>query len=322
MKYLISIINLLLLTYLSCSNPVKEEDKNGGVNIYFLQDENLNFTAAMEQPLSKLTLKDEAWISSDDIERYDWSAHLIYLKEDMQISHEGISVFGKPFLVIANGERCYVGALWAGYSSLRPSGPVIWVAPGFYPDDIVRISFEACDSQGQKIQDTRNDLRIKEALIQNRQFHAGLQCTLDKVEVFHGNDASSVKYTYTLKNMNTDNLYVLDPYRMGSSLFHYFTNGVYLNNENNHYWSENKTIEEPSHWSHWELSWHCRIESGNSITRTVLLEGYPRIVSGTYQCTFQFPSPSHVEKVKRELPDGRIWLGRINSSVLDVQVSL
>ena len=320
MKYVIYVINLLLLTYFSCSNHVKEEDTNSGVNIYFLQDEDLTFTTAMEQPLSKLILQDEAWISSDDTERYDWSTHLIYLKKGMPISHEGISVFGNPFLVIANSERCYLGALWAGYSSLRPSGPVIWVAPGFYPDDIVHISFEACDPQGQQIQDPRNDFRIKEALIQNRQFHAGLQCTLEKVEVFHKSDASSVKYIYTLRNLDKDNLYVLDPYRMGSGLFHYFTHGVYLNNENNHYWSENKTVEEPAHWSHWELSWHSCIKSGNSMTRTVLLEGYPRIVSGTYQCTFQFPSPSHVEKVKRELGDGRTWMGRINAPVLVVQV--
>lgn len=307
----ILLINFLFLICFSCSNPFGVTEKNSGINIYFLQDENLTLTTAKERPLSQLILQDKAWISSDDIERYDWSAHLIYFKRDMVLSDKDVSTFGKPFIVTAGGVKCYLGALWALYSSIMPDAPVILATPSLYSDDIVCISLELL-----KKQDPRNDLRVKEALIKKGQFHAGLQCTLDRVEVITKNDSSSVKYTYTLHNLDVDGLYVLDPDLMGSGLFHYFTNGVYLNNIVHHYWAENREVEKPEPWNHWEKSWHSRIESGKSITRTVLLEGYPRIVPGEYQCTFQFPSPSNIEKDRRKLYDGRIWMGRINSSVL------
>jgi hypothetical protein len=320
MKPINLILSFLLLLSLSCHNFFGPDSNGGGVNIYLLRDEGMTFEAATKQPLSELRLQEKPWISSDDIKRYDWSAHIIYLDKDIPISCQSISTAGKPFLVTANGERCYLGALWVAYSSFMMAGPKIWAEPGVYLDDIVCITFDAPDPQGQSIQDPRNDPRIKEALIANGQFHAGLQCTLEKVEVCHTGNASSVRYTYTLRNLDKDNLYVLDPDRMGTNLFHYFTNGVYLTNADHHYWAENKVVTAPVHWSDWELSWHSRLQSGIVMTRTVLLEGYPYIASGRYQCTFQFPSPPHIEKESRQLILGRIWIGRIDASVFILDV--
>jgi hypothetical protein len=318
-------ITLLFILSLVCSDPFRTRDNGVGVNIYFLKDENLNAVNVLEKPFWALILDDIAWISAHDIERYDWSTHLIYLKKEKQLSFEGISVFGKPFVVTANDERCYLGALWSAISSYLPSFPIIMVGPGFngfHASDIIHLSLEDFSSQGQSLTDPRNDERLKNALIQSGQFSAGIQCTLDRVKVIQGINASSVEYTFTLYNMDKDNLYVLDPERMGSSLFHYFTNGINLDNDSSHYWSENKVVTEPKHWSYWEKSWLSKIESGNSMTRTVQLEGYPHIEPGRYQCTFEFPSQTHIEKEKRLFPDGRIWIGRIKSTVIIIDVTL
>ena len=159
-------------------NPVGSE-RGSGVNIYFLKDENLTFKDVMEQPLSNLELHWKPWITSDDIERYDWSAHLIYLKKEMPLSLEGISTFGKPFVVTANEEKCYLGYLYPAFSSwYMPTNPSIWI-PAPYPDDIIHIEYT-----GELDYDPRNDLRIKEALIAKGQFYDNLNTYI--VDTIHG----------------------------------------------------------------------------------------------------------------------------------------
>ena len=151
MKTSLKLIALIFILSLSCTDPLGTGGNESGVNIYFLTDKNINAVKALEQPLSTLVLKDTAWISSADIERYDWSSHLIYLKKKKQLSFEGISVFGKPFVVTANDERCYLGALWVPYSSYLPSCPIIMVGPGFngfHASDILHLSLEDFGVQG------------------------------------------------------------------------------------------------------------------------------------------------------------------------------
>lgn len=302
-----------------CSkNPLKSE-KGNGINIYFLKNEKLTFADVVNQSLSNLELYWKPWIASDDIRFYDWSSHLIYLKKELLLSYEGISTFGKPFVMTANEEICYLGALMVGYSSYGIFGyPSIYNDDYYSNNDIIHISFYFSVDEGQ-IQDKRDDLRIKDSLIKNNQFHAGIKCTLNNVRVLNINSVCSVEYNYTLQNLDEDNLYVLDSDKMGTNLFHYYAVGVVFKSGSQHFWSQNRIITPPSSGSNW-MDWHTKIESGKSLTRTVQLEGYPQITSGEYNCNFVFPSCFRLVKDAFELSDGRIWLGSTRSSdfILDV----
>jgi len=61
---------------------------------------------------------------------------------------------GIPFVVIAGGERIYMGALWYAYSSLMPSYPYITVVPLILKIDLNELAET----------DPRNDPRIYQTL--------------------------------------------------------------------------------------------------------------------------------------------------------------
>ena len=311
---------LTVFTVTSCSNPTKHEKQKSVINIFFLENEEQTFTNVNDKALSEIEIEDTPWISSDEIIMYDWSSHLIYLTEEKSFEQSGIPVSGKPFIVIANGKRCYIGALWPHYSSLWLQCPKIMVAPRYFPDDIVQISFNEFEVYTQENTDVRNNLYVKNALIQSAKIHYGLRCILNDVKVHNSDSNAEVTYTFTIYNDDKDDLYVLDPQRMGANLFHYFTNGVYFKTENKLYYSENPMIMEPEPYNHWEVDWHTKIKSGDSISRTLKLDGFRRIQPGEYESGFIFPSIQNVNKNDRIILDGRIWLGRIHSSSFFINV--
>lgn len=310
MRLTISLVIILLVGTLSCSKEDDQYKIYDGFNIFLLKDENVTAHKASEQELSSLELQVRPWISSNDIEYYDYSAHVVYLKNELIISDNtawDISVFGKPFVVIANGERQYLGAIWPSFSSSMFSGPVINVAPRFYPDDIIHISYFRYLSQ--QSQDPRENDEIRDALISTSKYHAGLECTFDTIEILDNNQENNtctLKYTYTIKNNDIFNLFIFDPDKMGIGLFHYFTNGVYLSNENNSYQS---ITGHTSPGNSWDINWLSLILSGDSIT-TVIKTSYPFIPSGSYDCSFRFPGLSLI-KEERVLPNSRIWIGEL-----------
>jgi len=316
MRLSISLIIIFLVGILSCSKEDNQYKIYDGFNIFLLKDENMTAHKASEQGLSNLELKIRPWVSSNDIEYYDYSTHILYLNHELIISDNtawDISVHGKPFVVIVNGERQYLGAIWPGFSSSMFFGPVINVAPRFYPDDIIHISLEQYALQ--QTQDIRENDEIRLALVSTGQYHAGLECIIDKIEILDNNQYSNtctLRYTYTIKNNDILNLYIFDPDKMGNGLFHYFTNGIYFRDENNLYQSiTDHTSPDP--WNKWELDWLSLILSGDSTTKTVIKTGYPFIPSGNYDCYFRFPGLSHqLSKEERVLPDGRIWIGELH----------
>jgi hypothetical protein len=308
MRSTILLIVVLFVGTLSC---LKEDDHYkifDGFNIFLLKDENMTADEASEQELSKLVLKSQPWVSSNDIEYYDYSTHIIYLNNELKISD---NVYGKPFVVIVNGEKQYLGAIWTLLSSSMFFGPVINV-PRIYPDDIIHISLEQYVLQ--QSQDLRENDEIRDVLISTGKYHAGLECTVDTIEILDNNQENNtctLKYTYTIRNNDIFNLFIFDPDKMGSGLFHYFTNGVYLRNENNLYQSTTGHTS-PDPWNSWELNWLSLIVSGDSITKTLTKPGYPFIPSGSYDCYFIFPSLSHkLSTEERVLTDGRIWIGEL-----------
>jgi hypothetical protein len=78
--------------------------------------------------LDQVQLADTPLLTEREILEYRWPDHT------MTLTREGLSrlptssavgVRGKPFVVVADGRRCYRGALWTSLSSLATDQPVI-----------------------------------------------------------------------------------------------------------------------------------------------------------------------------------------------------
>jgi len=298
-----------------------------GVRFYLLKDDGLNFETARAMPLGDLVLKDKPWIASEDIERYDWSSHCVYLKKDVPIAWKRIDLRGTPFVVVADGQRCYLGAIWSLISSFAPMGNVAMVnEPGIAGQrDLLAIGLMSALGKGERKIDVRDDPRVMKALRRQGQYHAGLQASLDKVRVEYKKDTCSVVYMYTVRNADEDDLYVLDPERIDLAFFHDFQNGVRGRDVDDNVtfaWpNPRKGAPPPTPWAKVDMAWFSRLKRGGSMTRTVTMEGLPRILPGKYECTFSFGSPNFghgftgfIKKAERQLKDGRVWIGRIEAT--------
>lgn len=323
-----SVVVAVLAAALILGNlPCHAAEGRTGVEFYLLKDEGLNFETARTMPLADLVLQEKPWLSSDDILRYDWSSHCIYLKKEVPHGPKRIDLRGTPFVVVADGERCYLGAFWAFESSFAPMGnvPMIPNLRMSGQKDLLAIDLMSALEKGQRRVDVRDDPRVAKALRGQGQFHAGLQCSLEKVRMDDDEDGYSVVYTYTLKNADEDELYVLDPEKLAPDLFHDFQNGIYgrkVDGNATFAWpNPRKGAPPPAPWRKSDVAWFSRLKCGESMTRTVSMNDMPRIAPGKYECTFSFGSPDFghgftgfIGKEERQLKDGRIWLGRITAT--------
>jgi hypothetical protein len=124
--------------------------------IYLVKETNTK--AAIEKGLDNLVFESNPIISEKDIKLYNWSNHSIELSEGVLSRIPNVPVSGLPFIVVADGERIYLGAFWTSISSASTSLPVI---------DILRKPFAINMGYPGKLEnasDPRNDQRVYKVL--------------------------------------------------------------------------------------------------------------------------------------------------------------
>jgi len=326
-KYFLIFFSVLILSCSQEKGPTIPYESSAFA-IYFLRDDStMAFYEIEKQPLNDLALQPAAWISADDIACYDFSAHLIYLKEDKDKFFRDFTAHGfyfdfliKPFVLVASQQRIYLGGLLNSFatSSLMPCFIHIDNSQlQIYPKDIIPIS-TGYNLNGSSA-DVRSDERIKNALIEANLYHAGLGVQLNSIDIIENADTSTVRYTFTVVNNDADVLYVPDPALMGNEIFHYFTNSIVLYNDSTIYFAAYHAPAGVS-WNSWSPTWFTRLYHQSYMQRTVTQKGYPKFKKGTYHCSFEFSGPKVIQKEQRQVADGRYWIGEIKSNQIEIQV--
>ncbi len=259
-----------------------------------------------------IELGDSILLNYTDIDYYDFSTHIIYLRKDNSFlsSFTGYGIFN----VYAEKKRIYQGSLHPSYSSSLPPPPLIWVAPSFYPDYLIRIDYiHMLDSLGKPIKDDpRSDIRIINALKKYDQFHEGLNCTIDYARKMTD---GKIKFTFTISNNDSFDYFILSPEKMGSGLFHYFTNGLFVRVPGEILKSHKDQTIKPEPWNGWNQDWFDLLRSGTSRSYSITYENFDPIQAGQYDLFFEFPGLSNqVSKEDLVQPSGRIWMGDIKTT--------
>ncbi|SHE68777.1 hypothetical protein SAMN05444274_102113 [Mariniphaga anaerophila] len=252
----------------------------------------------------------EVVLNHNDFEYYDYSTHLIYLKDNKSFADDIESI--GDFTVYAGGDEIYSGQTLPGYSSFLPSGPVIGTHPSFYNDNIVSIGFILyLDTLGNSLPDPREDERIIDVLKRYNQFHAGLGCEIKSVQYL---SRANVKAELLLTNNDSFNYHYIDPEKTGIGLFHYFTNGLLLRNFNAKKTYTHKTdIVSADPWNTWSKDWLSVINGNESKVITLVYDNFEDVPKGQYSATFEFPGLSfQVDKKDIIQNNGQIWLGKLN----------
>ena len=330
MKQLIAIIALTML--FSCSKqgePISAGNELSYFGIHFLQNGSITEQEVRKMDINSLVL-DKPWLTYNDIEFYDFSTHCIYLKKDKSHFFENYGgkyyqfpdgLVSKPFVVVAGVERCYVGALYSVRFTLGRLRPHLTeMDVGFYPDDVIHISKSDADGE-----DIRNHPLIAEMLTKQGLYHAGLALELTAFQLITNSDTATVEYSIKIINNDQDDLYIIDPDKMGSESFHYYTNGPNLWDTSKpgqpiYLFSKYKKTNPPEPSDSWNFDWFVLIKSKQALERTIRLKGYPHIPNGTFSGYMYLENPKYIAKNKRNVSNSRIWIGEIKSNDLKIVV--
>lgn len=241
-----------------------------------------------------------------DIDYYDYSAHLIYLK-DPEAFEEKFQVMG-PAAVYADSTRIYDLSIVSLAASYIPQGPVIWYPFWFPAEDIVPIDQVWMNVPlFAPLEDPRADVRVVEALKKYGQFRHGLQC---EILSFWYNPEEGVILELELWNEDAVNYYYYDPEKLGMEHYHYVTNGLWLKD------ATGKSYTHHIQARSWETADPDRmslVEADSSIVVSLTYEDFDLLPPGSYMAHFRFPGPIRIEsREDLDRADGRIWLGELD----------
>uniref|UniRef100_UPI003216AE35 hypothetical protein n=1 Tax=uncultured Draconibacterium sp. TaxID=1573823 RepID=UPI003216AE35 len=296
MKIVVFLFAVLL--FVSCTDEANEDTKinTNLINIYLVEDDQTEFNIR-DTDIDALTLAEEPWIKSTDIEFYDWSAHSFFLNKEIDKSKHS----GRYFVVTHNNDRLFAGVLWPLERSSLPMCPSVSPENGiFSPKDVFMFNRFGWSYPV----DMNNKTEFKAALLADGLLRNGIEVELNRAEK---QSSQSVSYTFTIGNTGNETLYVPDPDKMGASRFHYYTNGVSFRQGTNYYFPQNFTSIATEKIA---ANWYVKLSPGATVTRTVTIDGFDSLPTGSVKATFSFPGGHIKESGQWKKPDGRIWLGQ------------
>jgi len=334
-KFLIVTLILLVQIISGCSK-IDDTPNYSQQNfaIYFLKDPNikikdittLELVNQDSQTLAKIELQKTPWLTDRDIKMYDFSSHLLYLESSkynflpkpVQLDVPS-SWYNKPFMVVVDGARRYVGYFRGFFEDDAWPFPVIDCSYNFnYPEDLLVISWQWFNHEDE---DNRSDDNVKKALNAANILHEGLELKLKDLKFLNNSDTATIEYTITLINNDVDNLYILDPYKMGTDLFHFFNIGPQFKKDDEIF------VRSASLWkpkvipgNEWDSKWFIKLNCKDSITRTIDLWGYPHFPAGNYFCEVTYQCIKKIPESQRNLSDGRYWIGPNKSTLMGLLV--
>lgn len=330
-RVLIIIIILLSQIIFGCSK-IEDNPTYSRYNfaIYFLKDPNIKIKDIVTQDLvnqdsialNKIELSKTPWLTDQDIQMYDFSSHILYLKYNkyrflptpikLEIPSSWLN---KPFMVVAGGTRRYISSFEGFVEENKWPCPVIDCSYNFmYPEDLLVISWQWFNHE---IEDNRSDNFVRRALNEANILHEGLELKLKHINFLNNADTASIAYTITLINNDVDNLYILDPDKMGSDLFHFYNIGPQFLKDDEIF-VRTASLRQPkiSPGNEWNPEWFIKLNSKDSITKTINLSGFPHFPPGNYNCEVSYQCIKNISKNQRVLSDGRYWIGPTKSNLI------
>ena len=238
-------------------------------------------------------------LTDKDIELYDSSSCIFYLKKPVEWE-EG------AYLIKSGDKILYPFVTWPAHLSSIPAYAFITTGMLYYPQSMLAINWHP--AYESEVGDPRNSGRIVKILKNLGKLHSGIKCTIHNMNVQKNN----VQFTYRMMNMDSDDLYILDPAKCGNEIFYHYNHAPGLISGQNYYWAE--YLFDGNYPEYPDISWFHLLPPGQVMERTLNVEGYPSIPSGTYQLNWNFSNPGYAVTLNSGLSDGRIWAGTINVS--------
>lgn len=154
---------IIILLVAGCSSSKEEKDSNN-INFAIYLVKGMKTFDAINTVLKDIPIDDTPLLTDKDISEYVWIEHKIVLNKEKRVAkiieekiYMKVPTDGKPFVVVCNGERIYLGTFWTCLSSL--SAPqCAWIVSDFKDSGYLKVDYIF------KKGDRRSDKRVYEAL--------------------------------------------------------------------------------------------------------------------------------------------------------------
>jgi len=257
-----------------------------------------------------IEFSDGTVLGGNDIMFYDSSAHLLFLKKDLEFKQ---AVTG--FNVLVNNDIIYQGTIFPCYLSSRPLSHYSISDCFFYGKNIIEFN---CYPDTN---DLRNDPRIIKSLVGSGLLHRGLSCSIDNIKVNSFDNYSEVVCAITIKNNDNISYYILDPVKMGDLDFNCYTGGLSFQNVNTRVNSFLRWSVPNSDWANLTMNDFSILTGGSEVKYTFKSSDYHKMEKGTYKAQFRFCGLKYdMSEFNLSQNDGRIWVGDVKSGMSNILV--
>lgn len=247
----------------------------------------------------RLVFSDGSEIAQSDIQFYDSSTHLLFLKKDFDLNN-----FAPHFSVLVGNDTIYQGVKYSCLLSYPPSEPFYILDCFLYDRDIIDIGFHPLSK------DLRNDPRIINSFKNSNLLRTGISCTIDKITIKSFDNYSEVSCKITITNNDRISYYILDPRKMGELDFNYFTGGLIFENIDAQTSSFLRWSAENPDWDNLTMNDFTVLSGKSEISYTFKSSDYYKMDKGLYTARFSFCGPQHkTSEFELNRLNGRIWVG-------------
>lgn len=265
-----------------------------------------------------IEISDKYFITKDDIDFYDSSTCILFLKETLNLQYRFGDVPNsnfEDFIYKIDGETMFSGV--------------------FYPDDVAAPSptphFIACTKNDslnsdflrfkysnfpRESVDRRNDKKIIDFLDHHKKLRNGITCTLEKIETSSIND-SILNFKLTVKNNDDCSYLIPDLAKINSDQFYVLTGGFRIKN----LMTENYVSQELENYRFdkniMSLNNLSILKKNNKLTFYTSAKYDSPIEKGLYRCEVQYGNTMYLYSFKLELnqDNGRVWIGESNANL-------
>ena len=186
---LLFLLNIAIILILSgCSKGNEPEQDKANFGLYLLEDQSITWEDLKTRNLDSLKLKE--WITSDKIDFYDYSTHVIYLNVDYNTLFAVPHNDNTPFVVVANNKRCYYGRFSPPKDTTQPH---VVIKPLELCNDLIMLEFNPPHRK-----DIRVNEEVKEALTETQKIKTGIMYYYDREALIsHLNEANAQIHLYS-----------------------------------------------------------------------------------------------------------------------------
>jgi hypothetical protein len=275
--------------------------------------------------ISSWTYEEEPWLTDANLVAWNLDTGRLFLNQEkagllgrFDPSFAGVGRFPYPyklFLVLAEGEPCFVGSFHSMLSSLGPVFPFFGDTDiHMAPPDVIHLR------PGWNSTDVQDNPCLREALRQAGLYPAALSTEVQAVRVSDAEapPGSRIECDILLANPGPDPLVILDPGLMDQD-FNVYRARVSI-------WSPepfeslvDEKIKQPEGSASLGDEWLTVLPAGGTLTAT-LVRKVERLPSGHFRCRVDYPGLSGLTEYDTDFGGKKVFYGEARSPEFEIEI--